>query len=112
MATGSFQVFDVSNSPTGSIDPVVLTQVLDVGVPLTFIGSVGSFTKGVNYNELVSGGVVITHNLNKFIQSVIVWLDGSEPVYPDRVTNIDPNNIFIDLSSFSTPSNTFIIILA
>lgn len=111
MATGSFQVFDVTTPPTGSINPVVLTQVLDVGVPLTFIGTVGTYTQQVSYSSLVNGGITINHQLDKTIASIIVWINNTETVSPDRFTNLDSNNVFVELLSYADPSNTFTIIL-
>lgn len=108
MANGTFQVFDVNPLFVGS-SSTILTQVLDVGFPITFIGSVGAYSKTVNNDDLVNGGVVITHNLNKFISACTVWINTAETVSPDRVTNLDLNTIFIDLSSFADPSNSFII---
>ncbi len=108
MANGTFQVFDVTGLPIGS-NSTVLTQVLDVGFPITFIGSVGAYSRTVSNADLVNGGVVITHNLNKFISACTVWINTAETVSPDRVTNLDLNNIFVDLSSFADPSHSFII---
>jgi hypothetical protein len=117
----NFEVLDVTSSST-TLNPPVTTQilqvgpftrgeVLEIGVPVFATGGVRTYTQNLLSSQLINGGVTITHALNKYVTSVVIWMNGGEFIQPDSYINLDLNNLFIELSSFEDNSNSFIIVI-
>lgn len=63
-------------------------------------GSVNSFRGAFTDPNLTAGVLTVTHSLGNSYVIAFVYDDNDVKIDPDSITNVDANNIDIDLTSF------------
>lgn len=71
-------------------------------------GGTSSFTKLFTNADLSSAGVLsVNHDLGFNYPDIIVYDNNGKKITPDEITNVDSNNLNIDLSSYGTLTGTW-----
>jgi hypothetical protein len=74
-------------------------------------GSAASFRQTFDNGDLVAGVLTVNHALGARYNIAAVYDDSNQMITPDLVTDVDANNIAIDLSSFGAIAGTWNVVV-
>lgn len=80
-------------------------------IPPPIPGGGGEFRQSFVDADLVAGVLTVNHNLGQRYNSVTVYDDSEQIILPDFVTDVDANNLTIDLSSFGAIAGTWNLVV-